>query len=61
MKILLKPDAKPIKKRPYRIDPEYKEKANQELDKMLSVRIIVLVEESEWLSPTIVQDKKIGK
>jgi hypothetical protein len=32
---------------------------NIELDRMLEARIIELVEESEWISPMVVQDKKI--
>ena len=36
MKIPLKKDAKPFKKRPYRLNPKYKEKVRMELDKMLA-------------------------
>jgi hypothetical protein len=35
MNIQLKPDARPIKKRPYRLNPRYKEKVKQEIDRML--------------------------
>lgn len=45
MKINLKPDAKPIKERPYCFNPKYKEKLCLELDKMLAAGIIELVEE----------------
>ena len=45
MKITLKPDAKPVKQRPYHLNPKYKEKVHIELDKMLTARIIELVEE----------------
>jgi len=45
MKIMLKPDAKPVKKRPYRLNPKYKDKVY--LDKMLSTGIIEPVEESD--------------
>eukprot|EP00253_Pinus_taeda_P006591 PITA_06591 len=58
MKITLKPDAKPFKKRPYRLNPKYKAKVRKELDKMLVARIIKLVEESDWVSPMAVQEKK---
>ena len=58
MKIPLKPDAKPIKQRPYRLNPRYKEKVKYELDCMLDARIIEPVEESEWISPIVIQDKK---
>jgi hypothetical protein len=58
MKIPLKLDAKPVKQRPYRLNPKYKEKVKVELDRMLEARIIEPVEESEWISPMVVQDKK---
>jgi hypothetical protein len=35
MKIPLRPDARPIKQRPYRLNPKYKQKVRIELDKML--------------------------
>ena len=58
MKIPLKPDAKPFKKRAYRLNPRYKEKVKVELDCMLDARIIEIVEESKWISPIVIQDKK---
>ena len=58
IKIPLKPDAKPMKQRPYRLNPKYKEKVRMELDKMLAAGIIEPVEESEWVSPMVVQEKK---
>ena len=58
MKIPLKKDVKPVKQRPYRLNPKYKEKFRMELDKMLAARIIEPVEESEWVSPMVVQEKK---
>eukprot|EP00253_Pinus_taeda_P003425 PITA_03425 len=57
MKITLKPDAKPIKQRPYRLNPKCNEKVRLELDKMLAVGIIEPVEESDWVSPMVVQEK----
>jgi hypothetical protein len=60
MRIPLKPDVKTFKKIPYRLDPKYKEKVNIELDIILEVGIIEPVEESEWISPMVVQDKKTG-
>lgn len=50
MRILLNP----VKWRPYRMDPKYKEKVKQELDKMLAIGIIEPVKESEWVSPMVV-------
>jgi hypothetical protein len=44
--IPLKLDARPIKLRPYILNPKYKEKVNIEIDKMLEEGIIELVEES---------------
>jgi hypothetical protein len=43
------------------LNPKYKEKVKIELDKMLEAGIIEPVEESEWISPMVVQDKKIGE
>ena len=34
MRIPLKEGAKPVKQRPYRLNPKYKEKVRKELDKM---------------------------
>jgi hypothetical protein len=61
MRIHLKPDARPVKQRPYRLNLKYKEKVNIELDRMLEAGIIELVGESEWIIPMVVQDKKIGE
>ena len=58
MKIPLTLDARPVKQRPYRLNPKYKKKVKIELDRMLEERIIEPVEESEWISPMVVQDKK---
>lgn len=60
MKIPLKPDAKPAKQRPYRLNPRHKEKVQAEIQRMLDAGIIEPVEESEWISPMVVQDKKTG-
>ena len=54
MNITLKLDVKPIKKRPYHLNPKYKEKVRSELEKMLEAGIIELVEESDWVSPMVV-------
>ena len=58
MKIPLKPYARPVKQIPYRLNPKYKEKVKIELDRMLEAGIIEHVEESEWIIPMVVQDKK---
>jgi len=58
MKITLKPNVKPVKKRPYQLNPKYKENVRQEIDKMLDVGIIEPVKESNWVSPMVFQEKK---
>ena len=58
MNINLKADARPVKQIPYRLNPKYKKKVKIELDRMLQAGIIELVEESEWINPMVVQDKK---
>eukprot|EP00253_Pinus_taeda_P001903 PITA_01903 len=50
MKITLKPKSKPVKQRPQRLNPKYKEKVRLELEKMLATGIIELVEESDCRS-----------
>jgi hypothetical protein len=60
MNIPLKPKARPIRQRPYRLNPMYKKKTKEEIDYMLEAGIIELIEESEWISPMAVQEKKQG-
>jgi hypothetical protein len=40
------------------LNPKYKDKVKIELDKMLEAGIIEPVEESKWIIPMVVQDKK---
>lgn len=47
MKIMLKPNMRPIKQISYRLNPKYKENVPQEFDKMLEAGIIEPVEESD--------------
>jgi hypothetical protein len=54
VKIPLKPV---LTERPYRINPKYKEKVKEEIDRMLGITIIEPMVESEWISPMVVQDK----
>jgi hypothetical protein len=61
MSIPLKLDARPVKQRPYRLKPKYKEKVKIELKIMLEAGIIEPVEELEWIIPMVVQDKKTGE
>ena len=58
MKIMLKPDTNLVKQRPYCLNPKYNEKVCLELDKMLEVSVIETMEESDWVSPMMVQEKK---
>jgi hypothetical protein len=60
MKIPLKPEARPIRQRPYILNPMYKKKVREEIDRMLEEGIIEPVEESEWISPMVIREKKQG-
>jgi hypothetical protein len=40
------------------LNPKYKEKVKIELDRMLEAGTIEPMEESEWIIPMVVQDKK---
>jgi hypothetical protein len=54
MKIPLKPKARLVRQRPYRLNPMYKQKVKEKIDRMLEADIIEPVEESEWISPMVV-------
>ena len=54
MNIPLRPNEKPIKQQPYRLNLGYKEKVKAELDRMLEVGIIEPIKDSEWISPIVV-------
>lgn len=58
MKIMLKPDACPVKQRPYRLNPRVKKKVEKEIDKMLEARLIFLVDKVGWINPIVIQNKK---
>ena len=57
MCITLKPDACPVKQQPYQLNPKYKNKVKEEIEKMLVACIIKPVEQSDWVSPMVVQEK----
>ena len=57
MKIPLKPNARLVRQRPYILNPQYKEKVKEELDRMLEAWVIEPVEEFKWISPIVIQDK----
>ena len=54
MNIELKQGSKPIRHRPYRLNPKVKEKLKREIDKMLEVGLIFAVEEVEWVNPIVI-------
>lgn len=58
MRIILKPDARPIKHRPYWLNPRVKEKVKAEIDKMLKAGLIFPIEEAEWVITIVIQSKK---
>ena len=58
MKIEIKPEARPIKKRPYKLAHKYKEIVKKEIKNMLTARIIYPINQSEWEIPMVVQPKK---
>jgi hypothetical protein len=53
MKIPLKPCAKLVRHRSYRLNLKYKEKVKSEIDGMLDTEIIESVVELEWISPMV--------
>jgi hypothetical protein len=55
MKIPLKPDLRPVRQRPYRLNLVYKKKVKAKIDKMLEASIIEPVEGSKWIIPMVVQ------
>ena len=58
MKIELLTDAKPIKKRPYKLAYKYKYIDKKKIDNMLTVGIIYPVDQYEWTNSMVVQPKK---
>jgi hypothetical protein len=57
-KIELKPGSKPVRHRPYHLNPRVKEKVKRDIDKMMEDGIIFAVDEAEWVSPIVIQNKK---
>jgi hypothetical protein len=60
MMIPLKPEARPLRQRPYIMNLVYKQKVKEEIDRMLEVGIIEPIEEYEWINPMVVQEKRQG-
>jgi hypothetical protein len=61
MKIPLNPDARQMRQRPYRLNLVYNNKVKAKIDKMLEVGVIEPMEESGWVNPMVVQEKKKGE
>ena len=58
MKIDIKLEARPIKKRPYKLAHKYKQIVKKEIDNMLTAGIIYPIDQLEWQIPMVVQLKK---
>ena len=58
MKIDIKPNAQPVKKRLYKLAHKYKEIVKKEIDNTLAVGIIYPINQLEWASPMFIQPKK---
>lgn len=58
IKIELKPDSRPVKHRPYRLNPRIKENFKKKVDKMLAAGHIFPSEEVEWIIPIVIHSKK---
>jgi hypothetical protein len=54
MKIPLKPNARPIRKTPYKLNQVYTKKVKVEIDRILEVGIIKPLEEYQWINPMVV-------
>ena len=58
MKIDIKPDVRPVKKRTYKLAHKYKEIVKKEINNMFAAGIIYPIDQSEWEIPMVVQPKK---
>lgn len=54
MCIILKPDTRQVKHRPYHLNPRVKENVKVEIYKMLKAGLIFTMEEDEWVSPIVI-------
>jgi len=54
-------NAKPIKQRQHKINPNYVPKVNEDLDKLLNARFIYPIEITQLLSPLVIVPKKNDK
>jgi len=60
-KIKLIANACPIKRQPYRMNPNYVQRVKEGLDKLLDAQFIFPIETTQWLSPLVIVPKKNGK
>ena len=58
MKIKIKPNARTVKKRPYKLAHNYKEIFKKEIYNMLAAGIIYPIDQSKWEIPMVIQPKK---
>ena len=54
MNIPLRLEERSIRQRPYRLNPIYKQKVRDEIERILEADIIEPVKESKWISPMVV-------
>jgi hypothetical protein len=59
MNIDLNPDSKPFKHKPYHLNLKFKEKVKKDIYIMLASRLIFPMDEVEWISPIIIQERKV--
>jgi hypothetical protein len=59
--IILKDNVKPIRQRPYRLNPKYSLMVQEEIKKLLECGFIFPVPYSEWVSSIVIVPKKNGK
>ena len=59
MKINIKPDVRPVKKRPYKLAHKYKEIVKKEIDNMLAAGIIYPIDQSKRASPRLFNQRNM--
>jgi len=60
-KIVLEPDAKPVRQRQYKMNLKYSLMVKEEIDKLLACGFIFEVPYSKWVSPIVIVPKKNRK
>jgi hypothetical protein len=60
-KIELVANAQPIKQRQYKMNPNYRLKVRDDLNKLCDAEFIYPIETTQWLSPLVIIFKKNGK